>query len=193
MSEPTAGAGRVRVALAAGQHSAPVIHWAVRISLTLLVLAIFASLYWLTWRGWKNRAARQSDVPIPTSAAPEGSPFGEAFDDVYASTTTHGDWLDRIAVHGLGVRGNAQVRVGEAGVLFEREAAPDVFVPAEDVKGVQAAPRIAGKVIGGDGLVLVTWQLGNRVLDTGFHPRFRSDRTRLIGEVDALLSERTTA
>ena len=179
--------------LAAAQHSAPVTHWVGRVLLTLLVIAVLSGVYWLMWRGWKNRAARQGDLPVPVTAVPEGSEFGEAVEGVYASTTTHGDWLDRIAVHGLGVRSNAWVRVGRAGVFFEREAAPDVFIPAADLESVQAAPGIAGKVTGGEGLVLVSWRLGGRVLDTGFHPRAKGDRTRLIDGIDALLNERTTA
>jgi hypothetical protein len=177
---------------AAGEHSAPVTHWAGRILLTLLVLAALSGVYWLMWRGWKNRAARQTDLPVPAASAPTGSSFGEPVEGVYASTTTHGDWLDRIAVHGLGVRSNAWVRLGEAGVLFEREAAPDVFVPVADLEGVHAAPGIAGKVTGGEGLVLLTWRLGERVLDTGFHPRAKGDRAALIDGIDALLTERTT-
>ena len=182
-------AGAIPVAV---HHRAPVTHWTLRILLTLLILAVLSGVYWVMWRGWKNRAARQADLPIPPSAAPDGSRFGEAVDGVYASTTTHGERLDRIAVHGLGVRSNAQVRVGDAGVLFEREAAPDVFVPAEDVESVYVAPGIAGKVTGGEGMVLVTWRLGDRVLDTGFHPRAKADRARLIDQFDALLTERTT-
>jgi hypothetical protein len=185
--------GSSAILSAAGGHSAPVTHWAGRVLLTLLVLAVLSGVYWLMWRGWKNRAARQGDLPTPRSAAPDGSSFGEPVEGVYASTTTHGDWLDRIAAHGLGVRSNARVRVGGAGVLFEREAAPDVFVPADELEGVQSAPGIAGKVTGGEGLVLVTWRLGGRVLDTGFHPRARGDRARLIDGIDALLNERTTA
>jgi len=179
--------------LAAGQHSAPVTHWGARILLTLLVLAVLSGVYWLMWRGWKNRAARQADLPAPESTAPEGSALGEAVEGVYASTTAHGDWLDRIAAHGLGVRSNARVRIGSSGVLFEREAAPDVFVPAQSLAGVQAAPGIAGKVTGGEGVVLVTWRLGERMLDTGFHPRAKGDRARLIDGIDAVLSERTRA
>ncbi|HZU55733.1 MAG TPA: hypothetical protein VFA06_07680 [Actinocrinis sp.] len=187
----TAAMVRAVAAAAAGQHSAPVTHWGGRILLTLLVLAVLSGVYWLMWRGWKNRAARQADLPVPPSTAPEGSDLGDAVEGVYASTTTHGDWLDRIAVHGLGVRSNAWVRVGKSGVLFEREAAPDVFVPAEDVESVQTAPGIAGKVTGGEGLIVLTWRLGERVLDTGFQPRAKSDRARLIDGVDALLTERT--
>jgi hypothetical protein len=187
----TGAAARAVAAAAAGQHSAPVTHWVGRILLTLLVLAVLSGVYWLMWRGWKNRAARQTDLPAPPSVAPEGSDLGEAVEGVYASTTTHGDWLDRIAVHGLGVRSNAWVRVGSSGVLFEREAAPDVFVPAQDVESVQTVPGIAGKVTGGEGLVVLTWRLGERVLDTGFQPRAKGDRARLIDGVDALLTERT--
>jgi hypothetical protein len=185
--------GSSAMVMAAAQHSAPVTNWIGRILLTLLVIAVLSGVYWLMWRGWKNRAARQGDLPVPVAAAPEGSEFGDAVEGVYASTTTHGDWLDRIAVHGLGVRSNAWVRVGRAGVFIEREAAPDVFIPAENLESVQAAPGIAGTVTGGEGLVLVSWRLGERVLDTGFHPRAKADRTRLIDGIDALLDERTTA
>jgi hypothetical protein len=180
-------------ALADGQHSAPVTHWGARVLLTLLILGVLSGVYWLMWRGWKNRAARQADLPAPESTAPQGSTLGEAVEGVYASTTTHGDWLDRIAAHGLGVRSNARVRVGSSGVLFEREAAPDVFVPAESLESVQAAPGIAGKVTGGEGVVLVTWRLGERVVDTGFHPRAKGDRARLVDGIDAVLRERTRA
>lgn len=188
----TAGAAHA-VTAAAGQHSAPVTHWGGRILLTLLVLAVLSGIYWLMWRGWKNRAARQADLPAPPSAAPEGSDLGDAVEGVYASTTAHGDWLDRIAAHGLGVRSNAWVRVGKSGVLFEREAAPDVFVPAEDVQAVQSAPGIAGKVTGGTGVVLVTWRLGARILDTGFHPRAKAQRERLLEDINAVINEGAAA
>lgn len=40
--------------------------------------------------------------------------------------------------------------------------------------------------------VLVTWRLGDRVVDSGFHPRAKADRARLIDGLRALLTERTT-
>jgi hypothetical protein len=112
---------------------------------------------------------------------------------VYASTTTHGDWLDRIAVHGLGVRSNALAEVSEAGVLFSRQAAPDLFIPAADLVGAELAPGIAGKVTGGEGIVLVTWRLGGRTLDTGFHPRAKAERARLVSEINVLSGQEVAA
>jgi hypothetical protein len=183
--------GVVRAVLADAPHSAPVTHWVLRILLTLAVLAALTGVYWLMWRGWKNRAARQADLPVPSSAAPSDAGFGEPSEGVYASTTVSGDWLDRIAAHGLGVRSNARISVGKAGVLVAREAAPDLFIPVGDLVGAQLAPGIAGKVTGGDGVVLVTWRLGGATLDSGFHPRAKGDRARLVDEVDTVIRERT--
>ena len=159
------------VLASSGEHSAPVTQFAARIGLTVLLLAVFGGLCRLMWRGYQRRAGRQADLPQPASAPPGELDPNEAVEGVYASTTTHGDWLDRIAVHGLGVRSNATVTVAGEGVFFAREAAPDVFIPVADIVGAELAPGIAGKVTGGDGVVLITWRLGERTLDTGFHPR----------------------
>ena len=174
------------VLASSGEHSAPVTHLLSRIGLTVLLLAVFGGLCWLMWRGYQRRAGRQADLPQPASVPPGELDPDEAVEGIYASTTTHGDWLDRIAVHGLGVRSNATVTVTGEGVFFAREAAPDVFIPTADLVGAELAPGIAGKVTGGDGVVLVTWRLGERTLDTGFHPRAKAERERLVEAVNAL-------
>ena len=174
-----------------GEHSAPVTHWVGRIALTLALLALLAGIYWLMYRGWRKRATRQRDLPVPASTRP-AEPFfdpAEAVEGVYASTTTSGNWLDRIAAHGLGVRSNAWVQVDPAGVFIAREAAPDLFIPATDLCGATLAPGIAGKVTGGEGVLLITWRLGGQELDTGFHPRAKQDRARLLEEINALTKE----
>lgn len=163
-----------------------------KLLLSVLILAVFGGLCWLMRRGYQRRASRQADLPVPP-AVPEGAVEGEGVEGVYASTTTHGDWLDRIAVHGLGVRSNAVAVVGGAGVFFAREAAPDLFIPVGDLVGAELAPGIAGKVTGGDGVVLVTWRLGGRTLDTGFHPRARAERERLVSAINALSGQEAVA
>ena len=153
---------------------------------SIVLLAVFGGLCWLMWRGYQRRAGRQADVPQPASTAPAGFDQGEGVEGIYASTTTHGDWLDRIAVHGLGVRSNAWAAVTGEGVFFAREAAPDLFIPAADLVSAELAPGIAGKVTGGAGVVLVTWRLGERTLDTGFHPRAKSVREELVEAINQL-------
>lgn len=161
--------------LASGEHSAPVTHVGQRIIWTVVTLLVLAGIYLLMWRGWRKRQARQSDLQ-PLNDIPEGAfPVGEGgFEAVYVSTTSEGDWLDRIAVHGLGERSNAQLHVAEAGILIDREPTA-VFIPADAVRGVRLASGMAGKYLRGEGLVVITWQHGDRTLDTGVDPRHGTD------------------
>jgi hypothetical protein len=171
---------------AAGEHSAPVTQLFSRLLLTVLLLALFGGLCRLMLRGYRRRAGRQADLPVPASAPRTAADRAAGVEGVYASTTTHGDWLDRIAAHGLGVRSNAWAAVTGEGVFFAREAAPDLFIPSADLVGAELAPGIAGKVTGGSGVVLVTWRLGERTLDTGFHPRAKADRESLLDAINAV-------
>jgi hypothetical protein len=73
------------------------------------VLALLVVLVWLAMlAGWRRRAARQTrelGLPplLPTPVDP-GAPLTDDADGVYVSTTTAGDWLDRVTAHGLGTR-----------------------------------------------------------------------------------------
>ena len=176
MSAPSAFAAHHPVLFAAGEHSAPVTHIGQRIVWTVVTLVVLAGIYLLMWRGWKKRQARQADL-LPLNEVPEGVFSGEGFETVYVSTTSEGDWLDRIAVHGLGERSNARVHVADAGVLIDREPTA-VFIPADAIRGVRLASGIAGKYLGrrnAEGLVVITWQHGDRTLDTGVDPRHGTD------------------
>lgn len=164
-------------ALLADQHSAPVTHIWSRVVGTLVMLLAIVGIYTLMWRGWKKRQARQADVP-PLPVAPEGA-FrpGHGSEAVYVSTTSEGDWLDRIAVQGLGERSAARVDTGPAGVLIERDlfGAPSFFIPAASIRGVRRTTGMAGKYLREEGIVVITWQHGDRTLDTGVKPRSGTD------------------
>jgi hypothetical protein len=100
---------------------------------------------------------------------------------VYVATTTAYDWMDRIAVHGLGVRSRAAVVIDAGGVAMLRPAAPSFYIPAEELLAVRTARGIAGKVgMEAAGLVVFTWQHDGHRLDTGFRPRHAVDVQRLV-------------
>ncbi|TDW84021.1 MULTISPECIES: hypothetical protein [Kribbella] len=149
---------------------------------TLLVLA---AGYFGMYRGWRNRQARQADLaPLPT--APEETTRG--VEGVYVATTSAGDWMDRIAVHELGVRATADLAVSEAGLIFHRQGAADVFIPADHLTGVRTDRGIAGKVTAEkSGLVVVTWTHDGRELDTGFRPRRKADTAALTASISTLI------
>ena len=144
----------------------------------LLFLLVVPVVFGLMWLGWRGRARRQGDVPAPATAPPTGgvgTDLVAPVEGVYVSTVRAGEWLDRVVVHGLGVRADAVMHAGTAGVWFERHGAPDLFVPAADVIAVRVESGIAGKYTIGEGLLVLRWRDGRGEqaveLDTGFRPR----------------------
>ena len=179
--------------LAGADKSAPVTHLGMRLVWTAVVLLVIAGMYLLMWRGWKARGRRQSDVPPPPPLPPDVAEGAEPPDlrhgpveVVYVSTTTAGDWLDRIVVHSLGVRSNAEVSVTGAGVLIERQGAPALWIPAAQLRGAHTATGMAGKFVGANGLVVLEWQLGPRQVDTGLRCERQADREPLLAALTAL-------
>lgn len=138
--------------------------------------------------GWRNRLRRQSDVePLPEVPAELGAPLAAA-DGQYVASTTAGDWLDRIAVHNLGIRTNAKLSVHPEGVLFERVGAGPVFIPAGRLTGVRQESGMAGKFVEKDGLLVLSWMLGSHELDTGYRTRRAEDKAVLLTTLQDLIS-----
>ena len=149
-------------------------------------LLVVAAGYYGMYRGWRNRQARQVDL-APLPPVPENVKI-KGVEGVYVATTTAGDWMDRIAVHELGVRSIADLAVSEAGLIFHRQGAADVFIPADHLTGVRTDRGIAGKVTAEkSGLVVVTWNHDGRELDTGFRPRRKADTAPLTDSISTLI------
>jgi hypothetical protein len=170
-----------------------------RTSVSVVVLVVLAVLaLWGMRAGWLARRRRSADVvpTLPVAPADLGATRLGPLDAVYVSTTRAGDWLDRVSAHDLGVRSPAVVEVHDAGVTITRTGATDVFVPVSTLRAAGTAPGIAGKVVGGDGVVVLTWQPDPddpRGLDTGLRPRHAADRTRLVDALTGLVTAGATA
>ena len=158
-------------------------------SIALWVVLLLVA-FWAMWRGWLRRA-RVSEAAVPAiPAVPDhlGATRLGPLEATYVSSTTAGDWLDRVAAHDLGNPGAAQVEVHDTGVLLRRRGATDLFVPAARLRDVGTAPGMAGKFMGGEGLVVLTWDTGaDRLLDTGVLVRHRDERPALVAAVRALI------
>lgn len=177
-----------------------------REALGVAVLAVLLVAVLLAMRaGWRGRARRSATlVPVlPSLPAGEGlgAPRYGPVDATYVSTTVAGDWLDRVVAHDLGARSAARVTVHDTGVRMTRTGARDLFVPTRALRSVTLEPGIAGKVVGGQGVVVVRWEAvaargallqGDQpaaptVLDTGIRPRYAADREALVSAVRAIL------
>ncbi|MEU6094891.1 hypothetical protein [Streptomyces sp. NPDC047079] len=160
------------ILLAAEKKSAEVTDWAARIG-WLVGLALFIALvYWLMREGWKWRGTLQGDLPELPTAPQDAGPAKLSMSGRYHGSTTAGQWLDRIVAHGLGSRSRAELTLTDAGLDVVRPGATDFFVPAERLRGARLDKGIAGKVLTEGGLLIVTWEHGGKLLDSGF----RSDR-----------------
>jgi hypothetical protein len=154
----------------------------------VVMLLVVVAAWGLMYVGWRARARRQSDVPsLPEAPSALVARAADGAEATYVSTTSAGDWLDRITVHGLGVRSAARVLVDPSGVLVARVGAPDVFVPASALRDVRRETMRAGKARPGAGLLVLEWTLGDRAVATALSPRLAAERDELEAAARGLL------
>jgi hypothetical protein len=141
-----------------------------RLFLTLLVVGFLLLCLLGMWRGWRSRARSQSVrvPPFPQRSQEQGEPVLAEAKGLYVSTTTAGHWQDRIVTRGAGMRSTAMWRLYPGGIDIDRIGAPGFRIPIESIVDVRIGKAIAGKVMGTDSLLLVTWRLGDTELETGF-------------------------
>ncbi|MFD6341036.1 hypothetical protein [Streptomyces sp. NPDC060131] len=172
--------------LAAEQKSAEVTDWAARVGWVLGLLLFIAFVYWLMRQGWKWRGSLQSDLPeLP--GAPEAP--GEAklsMSGRYHGSTTAGQWLDRIVAHGLGARSRVELTLTDAGLDVVRPGANDFFVPAAQLREARLDKGIAGKVLAEGGLLIVTWQHGDKLIDSGFRSDHSAEHTAWVEAINLM-------
>jgi hypothetical protein len=159
----------------------------------LVLLCLLAA--WGLWVGWKHRAQRQSGLPeLPDRTRVVGDPLTAPLTGLYVSTTTAGNWQDRIVARGLGIRAAATVLLTGDGVLVDRVGAGPIVVPAQDLVQITTAPGIAGKVMGRpDGILVIRWRLGDTVLDSGIRADDPDAQAEFLDAAGVLLGKRKGA
>lgn len=162
------------------------------ISVTILILIAALALFGM-WRGWVGRTKRSALlVPeLPQRPTELGAASTEPIKVTYVSSTRAGDWLDRVATHDLGARSAATVQVFATGIVIDRVGAESLFIPATHLTGAFLTPGMAGKFVGRDGIVVVTWNPAGpasaMALDTGLFPAHKADRDVLHSAFQELI------
>ncbi|MEV7604441.1 hypothetical protein AB0N65_03245 [Paenarthrobacter sp. NPDC089322] len=154
----------------------------------LLVLSVIIVAFALIAAGWRNRLRRQADVERLPQVPEQLTPATVVAEGQYVATTTAGDWLDRIAVQGLGIRTNAELSIHREGVLFDRSGGAPVFIPRSALTDSHETDGMAGKFVEKGGLLVISWKLGSRELDTGFRSRHAADKQLLLEAIQELIS-----
>lgn len=133
--------------------------------LTGAIVAVMGLIYLGMWRSWQRRESSERLADLyepPREWVPDICSEG-----VYASTTRAGRWMERIHQDRLGIRTRSRVCVGHDGIVIERHGLSPFFIPRAGLRGISLAPGIAGKVVGGRGVLVITWLLGRTLVDTG--------------------------
>src|SRR5205085_10759902 len=94
----------------------------------------------------------------------------------------------RIAVGEIGFRAAATLHLFDTGLVIDRVGASPLWIAAGSLLGARTAPALAGKVMGGDGLLVIRWRLDGHELDTGFrgddrdvYPQWTEQIGKLVG------------
>jgi hypothetical protein len=178
------------VGYTAPQH---VTRWGLRIALTVTVLVVIVLALLGMRRGWRNKAKRQDAIPAPAPIPAAAAPVVvEAVEGSYLASTTADQWLDRVVVHSLGVPSQAAITVRADGLAIERSGEPDFFIAKSDLRAVRLDRGIAGEVYEAGSVLILTWQLGDVLLDTGFRAQQTQDQISLATAAKTLLGQAPT-
>ncbi|WBU38655.1 PH-like domain-containing protein [Homoserinibacter sp. YIM 151385] len=151
----------------------------------VIVIAVIALALGLMALGWRRRRARQADLP-ELAAAPADAELGDvhfAASALHVATTRSGDAYDRIAVRGLGFRSAADLTVADAGLVLALTGQPVRLIPVAALEGVARATWTIDRAVERDGLVRVTWRLGDARLDSDFRTEDPAALVRALGRI----------
>ncbi|GLF96399.1 PH-like domain-containing protein [Streptomyces yaizuensis] len=174
-------------AVLAEKKSAEVTDWGARIGWVVGLLILIALVWWLMRQGWKWRGALQSGLPEPAALpADPGTPL-LSLTGRYHGSTTAGQWLDRIVAHGLGVRSRVELTLTGAGVSVARPGARDFLIPRSALREARLDKGIAGKVLAEGGLLVLTWEHGDTLIDSGFRADAAAGHAEWVTTLNALI------
>jgi hypothetical protein len=166
-----------------------------RTEAVLVLVLVVAAVYGLMYAGWRRRSRRHHSASVATTTTPATAPGADApavgdvrAEGTYVSTTTVASRLERVVAGGLGVRARATMVVGTGGVRWTREGAAEVHVEPDRLTGVGRERGMAGKWVGQNRLVVVTWRGDDgEEFATGFLPRHAAQIDELVAAVERRL------
>jgi hypothetical protein len=151
-----------------------------------IVLALLVLLLALMWLGWRNLKRRSAGIPAPQAIPATDAAEVLRTTGMHVATTHAGRPLDRVVVRGLGFRANADIRVTEAGIELRLAGGAECFVPAPAIRSVGRASWTIDRAVERDGLVVVTWTLGDTAIDTNLRVE---DPAALVAAISVLTEQ----
>jgi hypothetical protein len=146
---------------------------------TIAILLVFVVVWRVYISVQRRKAQQQSQLQKPKPAS-GGIELGDVF---YASTVFGDSQLNRVWAHGLGGRGKAKLFLDQVGISLERTGEPSFLIPKQDLLGMSRVSATIDKGVERNGLLALTWKLGETVLITNLrvvNPQQRNEMEREI-------------
>ena len=153
-----------------------------------LVIAFMVLVLLLMYLGWRKRQRSQAGLPRP-HAVPDSAIEVLRVGGLYVATTLVDEPLNRVAVAGLGYRARATVAVTNTppGVVLALAGEADAFIPALDIQRVERSTWTIDRVVETNGLVKLTWLLGDTIVDSYVRVNEALAASALITSIDAVI------
>lgn len=139
-----------------------------RVVPTLIIVGIILLAIVGMYLGWRalvrKSAAFEAPAPVPDTVGEQLAVAG----GLYVATTLAGKPLERVAAHGLGFRARATVMVSRAGITVELTGRAEFFIARAALLEIATATWAIDKAVEPEGLVVVTWKLGDTQVDSYF-------------------------
>lgn len=142
--------------------------------LALTVVLVFLALMFALYRSWSRRELRYAGYQCGIAEVPAhtGEMLCGELDSLYVGTTQAIAWQERVAVGPLGFRSTAQLTGYSEGIQVSLGQS-SLWIPIENLISVRRDSKCAGKVMPGDGLLVLRWKLHHEdgsflEVDSGF-------------------------
>src|SRR5699024_4499380 len=135
------------------------------------------------------RKRSQADVVTPPKPHLGITPVADPVEGSYVSTTKAGHPLERVAVHGLGIRTTGELVITDGGVIMDLAGREDFLIPRRDIVAVNTTAGTTGKCGERGGTVRITWRLGDARVDTGCRARYGASTAPTVDGIRERIEE----
>ena len=161
-----------------------------------LAVALAAALAsWLVLGAIRRTARRQQrDLPpLPACPPARGEPALRAGGVRYLGTTYAPSPVRRFSGYGLLGRGTVELAADPGALRVSAGPAAPWCVPRANLRGAGVTSAHAGKMVSGERVLVVDWQLGGTVLRSGFALADDATARRWASLLQAMVTTATTA
>ena len=137
----------------------------------IICIALVALCIYGMWHGWRSRLVRQANMFGSLKEVPER----------YEGLTA--DAAFRVGFDSLGFKSKSTLLIYPDSIIFTRNGAKDLWIPAKKLAVITTDRGMAGKVVEKNGLVVIGWTLDGHRVQTGFRTRYAEDKQAVLQEL----------